>query len=355
MNAALVLALLAPTAEPVPDARATVERGLEWLVKQQKDDGSWDGGQGQTATMATARAGLALLMQGSTTSSGKYAPNLRKAVEWFEAIAQADGLLVGKDRPVSGNLTYMHSQALVFLVSAADAESDPVRAQSLTARVEKSVKFLLDNQSARGGWGESVELVRTGRDDAFNTGEALAALFAARKAGFAVPRRATDRGLAYLAAATNADGSISYDPRFTGTRPSRGGSPDVTVSAAAFALASGDQRPTELRAWVRSARAELGAFEGNLAVSNYYNLQQTLGYARVARALGESGHERLDPAATGTRLVWSVERARLFKVVSKLQLLDGSWADQYGSPVYATALALGILQLDSGYVPAFTP
>lgn len=355
MNAALVLALFAPAADPALDTNARVERGLEWLAKHQKEDGSWEGGNGQSATMATARAGLALLMQGSTTSTGKYAPQLRKAVAWFEGRAQANGQLLGRETNDAGNITTLHAHVLVFLVSAADTEGDPVRAKALSARIEKGVKFLLDHQSARGGWAQSADLFRAGRDDGLNTSEALTALFVARKAGFGVPRRATDRGLAYLADATAADGSVGYLPRSGVRAPQGGGIPDVTVTAAALALVGGDPRPTELAGWVRSARRELGAYEGNLAVSNYYYLQLTLGYARVARALGESGHERLDSTATAPRVVWSVERARLFAVVGKLQRPDGSWADQYGSPVYTSALALCILQLDNGYLPAFTP
>src|SRR5690348_10423163 len=90
----LLPALAPPSARAgeVPAAyRDTVAKGLEWLAKDQHKDGYWTATGGQYPTPITALAGRALLLEGSTTSKGKYADNLRKAADWLLARAQPNG------------------------------------------------------------------------------------------------------------------------------------------------------------------------------------------------------------------------------------------------------------------------
>src|SRR5207237_4597941 len=58
--------------------RATVSKGLDWLVKMQQRDGHWEGSGGQYQGAMTALSGMAFLMEGSTLHEGKYAINVRK-------------------------------------------------------------------------------------------------------------------------------------------------------------------------------------------------------------------------------------------------------------------------------------
>src|SRR4051794_10772154 len=94
---AFAFGLLVPVpaqAGEVPAAyRETVSKGLEWLAKNQNKDGSWTATGGQYPTPITALAGLALVAEGSTTSKGKYADNIRRAVDWLVARSQANGLI----------------------------------------------------------------------------------------------------------------------------------------------------------------------------------------------------------------------------------------------------------------------
>src|SRR5438046_28748 len=93
---ALALVLTAPPAgSDAPDVSGRVRAGLKWLAAQQNEDGSWAGTNGRLPTFATAHAGLALLMEGSTPKDGTHAPHLRKAVAWMEQNAQRDGRLGG--------------------------------------------------------------------------------------------------------------------------------------------------------------------------------------------------------------------------------------------------------------------
>src|SRR5690242_20406347 len=61
-----------------------VSRGLDWLASRQSDrDGHWVAPNGMYPTAITAMAATALLCEGSTTTQGKYAPHIRKAVDYL--------------------------------------------------------------------------------------------------------------------------------------------------------------------------------------------------------------------------------------------------------------------------------
>lgn len=354
MNAVLVLALLAPAADPVPapDVRDNVARGLQWLCSQQKADGSWEAPNILPQTVVTARAGLALLMEGSTTSTGKYAPNLRKAAAWLAAQAQPDGRLVA-DKPLNAQtLTLSHAQALLFLVSVYDTEADAVRAKAQAALIAKAVTFALDRRTPNGGWSQVVNPVNS--DDNQSTCEMLHALLVARKSGAAVPRAAIDTAVRLLEGSTTNDGGVAFARGNVVRRPVGSGSPDISASASALALTGGDVRREQVPGWVRHARRGLSNYERTLTQRNYFVMQQAFAFARVAYALGEAGHDRLDAADESVQVMWSRERAKLFKALTGGQKPDGSWPDEFGAPVYTTALALTVLQLDNGYLPAFT-
>src|SRR5260370_37204180 len=76
-----------------PKVKNAVNKGLSWLAKIQNRDGHWEAAGGQYAPAMTGMAGMAMLMEGSTTREGKYANNIRKARDWFLAHSQTNGLL----------------------------------------------------------------------------------------------------------------------------------------------------------------------------------------------------------------------------------------------------------------------
>ena len=61
----------AARAEPALDG--VVTDGLAWLEAKQSRRGNWSANEGRYPTAMTALAGLALLMEGSTTSQGRHA------------------------------------------------------------------------------------------------------------------------------------------------------------------------------------------------------------------------------------------------------------------------------------------
>ncbi|MGL4593487.1 MAG: hypothetical protein ACRCUY_02020, partial [Thermoguttaceae bacterium] len=72
-----------PLGAQISDAEKekAITRGLDWLAANQSRRGSWDA-SGMYPTAMTGMAGIALLAEGSTTTQGKYADNIRSAVDF---------------------------------------------------------------------------------------------------------------------------------------------------------------------------------------------------------------------------------------------------------------------------------
>lgn len=363
MNAGVVaLALLSPAAPPAPapdgpDVKGTVRTGLKWLAEQQKADGSWALSDDTAPTRVTAVAGLALLMEGSTLKSGTYAPNLRKAVEWFEKKTAAVPSL-GRDRDSGGTITRDHAHALLFLVSVCDVDDDPERAARLTKIVDRAIAEALKAQTARGGWTGSLGAGNNTTDTSENTADVLHALFAARRCGFKVPHKVTSAGLAYLDNATTRTGGLVASPSGELVRygnDGRGAHRTGTYNAAAVALMADGERPGALPRWVKYTAPESREQFPAIRAGGAYIVLQQFHAARACYLLGENGHRRLDPNATGAEQVqWSAHRARLFSELKQAQTTDGYWVDRTSGPTYPTALALISLQLDNGLLTAFS-
>ena len=357
MNAVVALALLAPAADPepaAPDVTDSVRTGLKWLAAQQRDDGSWSGTLNGAPTTITAIAGLAFLMEGSTPKSGPYAPNLRKALAWFEKKAGTNGMLASNGTNETYQYVPSHANALLFLVCVHDVDDDPERARRIAPLIEKAVTFVVGCQTSRGGWGFISARDGNDYDDGYSTATVLQALFAARRAGFDVPKSATDKGVRYLVNSTNRDGGVIYSIYGGAVPRGNDGQPLHTAGAAAGLLMTDGARPEVLAKWVRNAHSSTAPQLRDLRNTSYV-LHMHYHMARAAYALGESGHARLEPDARGADLLkWSAYRATAFKAVKAAQGKDGGWADPSVGPTYSTALALVILQLDNGYLPAFS-
>ncbi len=358
MNAAAAAIALAILTTPAPTSSAgpTVQVGLKWLASQQKADGTWDSLNGFAPTTTTATAGLALLMEGSTPKDGAYAPHIRKTIAWLETNTSDKGMLASNGQNEMYQYIPSHSQALLFLVCAYDADDDPERRTRIAKVLTKATAFLVEQQTARGGWGFVGSRPGNDYDDSQSTATVLQALLAVRKAGIKVPRKATDGAVQYLSKATNNEGGIIYSI-FGGQVP-RGndGQPMISSMAAAGALMQDGSRPELLAKWVKYANGTNTAQQLQLLRTNgIYAIPHQHHLSRVAFALGENGHRKLDPDASEESLLrWSVHRARLFKVLKETQGKDGNWPDQNFGPVYSTALTLVILQLDNDYLPAFS-
>ncbi len=94
---ALLPALASRTAVDDPRTRKVITGGLDYLAYNQHKLGHWTA-QGRYPTAMTALAGMALLSEGSTTTQGKYAENIRRAVDYLVRQSRPNGL-IGDPRP----------------------------------------------------------------------------------------------------------------------------------------------------------------------------------------------------------------------------------------------------------------
>jgi len=154
------LAFLVAAPRPAPaedgkkklDVDPTIEKGLEWLKRNQAPDGHWEANGGQYPTSMSALAGMCLLMEGSTLREGKYSDNLVKAVKWFLDRAQPSGMIGNPNNPTeSQRYMYGHGFGLLFLASVYGEEEDVDRRKKLEGVLTRAVKFCGDAQTDKGG------------------------------------------------------------------------------------------------------------------------------------------------------------------------------------------------------------
>jgi hypothetical protein len=331
--------------------RATVSKGLDWLVKMQQRDGHWEGSGGQYQGALTALCGMAFLMEGSTLHEGKYALNVRKAVDWMMDHAQGNGLLGNFQRANERErYLYGHGFGLLFLASVYGEEEDSERRKKLEDILDRGVQFTGKAQTSRGGWGyvaNGCHMEGDDLDEGSVTITQLQALRAARNAGI------SDRAVVYLKKSTGPGGGVIYSLGM-GRRDER-----VALTAAAIAcgFSVGEYQSPMVRGWIKSCQTTirpLGTGSSRMGHDEYTHYY----YAQVLYMLGEDGYAKLFPEShQHDRLTWSKYRVATFEALAKLQSADGSWNSSatwgYVGPIYTTALSLSILQLDKGTLPIY--
>ena len=73
-----------------PKVKLQIYRALDYLKREQRKQGYWEANTGQYRVAMTALAANALLCEGSTTTRGKYAENIRRAVDWLISILDCE-------------------------------------------------------------------------------------------------------------------------------------------------------------------------------------------------------------------------------------------------------------------------
>jgi hypothetical protein len=325
-----------------------IDKGLEWIVKNQHRDGHWEANGSQYPVTMTAMSGLVLLMEGSTLREGKYANEIRRTVEWLMERSQPNGLIGNPNHPgEAGRYTYGHGYALLFLACVYGDEEDERRRKQLEDVLTRAVKFCGDAQTNRGGWGYVSARDGGGFDEGSTTITQLQALRAARNAGIAVPKETIDRANKYLKDATLENGAIIYS-----LAQGRGqGGPALVAAALAGSFSTGEYDNPLAKKWLTYCRsaipiAQAGRF-GHDEYTHYY-------YAQVLYILGEEGYDRLFPnAREDDRLTWSKYRDPMCDHLARTQNADGSWSSGNIGTVFTTAVNLTIMQLDKGTLPFY--
>src|SRR5262245_24276754 len=249
----LLLALLVPPAradEILEKYRKTIDKGLAWLASKQTERGSWGANGDQYPVAMTALAGMAMLMEGSTIREGKYAKNIKAAVDYLmekcQKGNQRDGLIGNPDNPnEAARYMYGHGFGMLFLASVYGDEGDPKRRNQLKDILTRAVKYTINAQSSRGGFYYTSRADGGDRDEGSVTITQVQALRACRNAGIPVPRDVVKKVYQYLKDCTSPRGAVYYSFQSKSERAA------ITAAAIACLFNAGEYKDDLCKKWFK--------------------------------------------------------------------------------------------------------
>lgn len=310
------------------DVQRVIARGLDWLAAHQSRLGRWTANNGQYPTAMTALAGTALLCEGSTTTQGKYAANIRRAVDYLIERSRPNGLIGDQD---DQRYTYGHGFAMLFLSQMLGEEEDAERRRQLIDVLTRAVVFTGQAQTEAGGWGYVSAKDHRGFDEGSTTITQVQGLRGCRNAGIPVPKEIIDKAIHYITVkCIQEDGAVQYNSQGGGGRPA------ITAAAIACLFNAGqydNKMIPKMREYCRKNLANIAnqGF-GHWHYAHYY-------YAQVRYREGGKS--------------WEEYRNAIFSRIVQEAGGDGSWSQGYIGPVYTTAINLTILQLENAALPIY--
>jgi len=350
------------------DVDTTVDKGLEWLKRNQAADGHWDANGGQYPTTMTALAGMAFLMEGSTLKEGKYSDQLVKAVNWFLLRQQGNGLLGNPNNNTEAQrYMYGHGFGMLFLSCSIGEEEDKDRRKKLEKVLAKAAQFSTDAQTDKGGWGYVSAKDGSNFDEGSTTITQVQGLRAARNAGVPVKKQTIDKSVDYLTKCTTPKGGIIYSLA-NGAAVAGQERPPLTAAAIACAIGSGEltraieimnpaqgeapkgaARPPVVR-WIEYCKENIPFAKGRVAHDEY----QSYYYSQAMYMLGDDRYSMLFPGTNkANAITWSAYREAMYDYLKTQQNPDGSWTSGYIGTVFSSAVNLCILQLEKGILPIY--
>lgn len=323
--------------------RETINKGLAYLVKNQRPDGHWEGDDGQYPVALTAMAGLALLMEQEvsvdfdvmepgTFSKAKYPANIHKAAEWLLAKSKArrDGLIFSDHASETDRYMEGHGLATLLLAGIYRDRRQFERQTAVGEALVRAVGCIVKAQSSRGGWHRTSRVEGHDFDEILTTVVQLQALEAAQNAGIGFASAEIRDAHEYL--------KTMMDKYDAGENPEPNRSRSANTAAAL------------------SCYLPAGHREGIQAAKTQELHRKRLKYCQSAIPAGRDlafGRDELVHyyyAQAQFRLGgWPVYSEATFEQLRLKQNKDGSWPAGEGfgvGPVYSTAVWCTILQLE---------
>ena len=314
------------------ETEMAVEKGLQWILRQQQEDGSWSidttsltaANRSPTDSAAVAGTAMALL---ALTGSG----NTHQAGKHQEAITRGATFLLSQqqDGRFQGQTLYVHAISAYAITDLYALTGDP----QLRPSVERAVEYSLNAQDPKhGGWRYQP---RQGGDLSV-TSWFVAGLTRAREAGIDVPTPSLDQAEKFVNETETRIG-YAYLPGIQ-ARPSMTGAGILSLQRLTGAW-SDVVHADKIKLLVASAN-----FEG--AAKDFY------GWLHITEALRNNGGQ-----------AWNQWNSLLRTELPRMQRTEGedagSWpheASRFGKgagPLYTTCFA--VLTLQSYYREGMMP
>ena len=305
-----------------------IDKGLDWLRRNQSSRGQWNTQVYPTAMAALA--GTALVCSGSTTTQGPYARQVARAADFIISKGRENGLI--GDPQTDSRYTYGHGFSMLFLSQVLGEEGLIDRRNELVDVLTKAVEFSGNAQTAAGGWGYVSAREGNDFDEGSTTITQVQGLRGCRNAGIPVPAEVIDKAKQYIYECKNADGGISYSSRQKGS--SR---PAITAAALAALYNAGDYESVHVPEMLKYSKDALHDISDESRAFGHWHYTY-LYYSQVVYRQGND--------------IWIPFRDKLYQRIVSDQRSDGYWEGQI-HPVYVTACNLIMLQLDRGYLPIY--
>ncbi len=308
-----------------PEAQRAIDRGLEFLARQKRDDGSFGSGGYSHNVAVCGLAGMAFMSAGSTPGRGPYGKQVDRCLDFILSNSQDSGFIDVPGSSAHGPM-YGHGFATLFL---AEAYGMSMRAE-LRERLAKAVELIVNTQNKEGGWRYQPQRHEA---DISVTICQIMALRAARNAGIHVPRETIDRTVEYVKKSQNADGGFMY--MLQGGTSAFPRSAAGVVALYSAGIYKGPEIEKGLAYLMESIpNREIAGFnrETHYFYGHYYAVQ----------ALWHAGGERWREWYPAIR----------DELLARQRGDDGAWMDTI-CPEYGTAMACLILQMPNNYLPIF--
>lgn len=300
------------------DVDKAIERALQFLVSNQKPDGSFPGAYGNSAAIP-ALAGMAFLSKGHLPGSAPYSAAIDKCLDRVLSLADMRGKPRWRGYMGGDGRMYSHSIATLFL-SEISGMVDDERQKRIDEILPFAVKVIVDAQNVRkaaayvGGWRYSPDATDS---DLSCSGWALMALRSAKLNGADIPDEAIEKAVLYIKRSQNSSGAFSYQ--------GNGGGSGETLSGAAILcleLCGRHLDPASLKA----AGFLEGRFERALSGGGY----RCYGLYYTAQGLFQLGGD-----------LWKRFEKWMYGANLPKQRPDGSWpGDAVSSAAYSTAMTV---------------
>jgi hypothetical protein len=308
--------------------REIYDRGVQFLVSKQSENGDWNSSGGEQGPGVTGMALMVLLASGEDPNFGLYSSHVRRALR--SMITQQDA-----NTGVLGHSMYHHGFATLALAEAYGTVDDrdlwsagQAKIRTIGQALELAVRAAVTSQkkNSLGAWRYSPDATDA---DTSVSGAVLVGLLAARNAGIEVPDESIDKAINYYTKMTSSSGQVGYSGGFGGfdESPAR-----ISIATLVYAVARRKDLP--------QFKATLGHLTQKMEDASNQNY---LEYARYYQA---------QALFQGDVQAWEKWNNLLVRQLKATQAADGSFKSQFGATV-GTSLSLLALAVNYRFLPIY--